>query len=26
VTGVIFVGLLIAWKEPARPKLIEAGT
>jgi uncharacterized membrane-anchored protein len=26
VTGVIFVGLLIAWKEPARPKLVEAGT
>jgi uncharacterized membrane-anchored protein len=26
VTGVIFVGLLIAWKEPARPKLAEAGT
>jgi uncharacterized membrane-anchored protein len=26
VTGVIFVGLLIAWKEPARPRLVEAGT
>jgi uncharacterized membrane-anchored protein len=26
VTGVIFVGLLVAWKEPARPKLVEVGT
>jgi uncharacterized membrane-anchored protein len=25
-TGVIFVGLLIAWKEPPPPKLVEAGT
>ena len=25
VTGVVFVGLLIAWKEPARPTLVEAG-
>jgi uncharacterized membrane-anchored protein len=25
VTGVIFVAVLIAWKEPARPKLVEAG-
>jgi uncharacterized membrane-anchored protein len=26
VTGVIFVAVLVAWKEPARPKLVEAGT
>ena len=26
VTGVIFVGVLVAWKDPARPKLVEAGT
>jgi uncharacterized membrane-anchored protein len=25
VTGVIFVGILVAWKEPARTKLVEAG-
>jgi uncharacterized membrane-anchored protein len=26
VTGVIFVAVLVAWKDPARPKLVEAGT
>jgi uncharacterized membrane-anchored protein len=26
VTGMIFVGVLVAWKDPARPKLVEAGT
>jgi hypothetical protein len=26
VTGVIFVAVLVAWKEPSRPKLVEAGT
>lgn len=25
VTGVLFVGLLVAWKEPARPKLVGVG-